>query len=39
MPALLFDTSGIDMDHVAFDQDAILEVNPQSFEKIGRAHV
>lgn len=33
MPAdFLIDLDSIDLDQVAFDQEAILEVNPQSFE-------
>lgn len=33
MPAAnIIDLSKIDLDHVAYDQKAILEVNPQSFE-------
>ncbi len=33
MPAeFIIDLSKIDLDHVAFDQKQILEVNPQSFE-------
>ncbi len=31
-PVFLFDFSGIDLNAVAFDRDAIAQVNPQSYE-------